>query len=84
MICSMKQAATVNLQEANEIVQYIRALLDFHDLWLNGWEKEWQKFSRSLLEEGWSQNRVNQFLAAASYNTHYEALIDSPIVEQKR
>ncbi len=76
----MKQSATVDLMEPKEIVEHIRALLDFHDLLEHGWDYEWRQFSQQLLGVGWSKDRINRLLAAASYNTHYEAMIDSPIV----
>ena len=76
----MKQPATVDLMEPKEIVEHIRALLDFHDLLEHGWEFEWAQFSQQLLNVGWSRDRITKLLASASHNTHYEALIDSPIM----
>jgi len=74
-----KDSATVDLQNTSEIILYIQALLDLHDLLKRGWDFEWSSFSEQLSKAGWSPIRITQFLAAASQSTRYETLIDPPI-----
>jgi len=76
-----KHPATVDLEDPQEIILYMRALLDLHDLLLNGYDKELQKFVHVLAVYGWGKTQIARFIQQSSYYTRYESLIDPPIPE---
>lgn len=78
---SDKYPATVNLDDQQEIVLYLRALLDLHDLLFYGYDVEIQKFVHSLSAHGWGKTQISEFIQQSSYYTRYETLIDAAIPE---
>lgn len=73
--------ATVDLDDKQAIILHLRALLDLHDLLLNGHDAELEKFVKSLSSHGWGNTQIAEFIQQSSYYTRYESLIDSPMPE---
>ena len=76
-----EHSAQVDLDNERAIVMYLRALLDLHDLLLNGYDVELQKFVRSLTAHGWGEMQIAEFILRSSRYTRYERMIDSPMPE---
>ncbi len=71
--------AQVDLEDTQQVVLFLRALLDLHDLLERGYDAELQPFLAKLREKGWGGKQISEFMLQASYYTRYEALIDPPI-----
>lgn len=76
-----KRPATVDLDSQQEVITYLRALLDLHDLLYNGYDVQLQFFVQSLSRHGWGKGQIAQFIQLSSYYTRYESLVDPPIPE---
>jgi hypothetical protein len=71
----------VDLDDQQAIILHLRALLDLHDLLLNGYDAELRTFVYALSTHGWGKKQIAEFIQLSSYFTRYEFLIDSPIPE---
>lgn len=78
MNLDLREPAQVNLLDEREVVLHMRALLDLHDLLLNGFDTEMSNFRKKLISVGWGKDRLNEVLQKAAQWTRYEYLIDSP------
>lgn len=72
--------AQVNLLNERAIVQYMRDLLNLHDLISGGIEERMAKFKKQLQEVGWGKGMIHSMEMRASHNTRYEKLIPPTIV----
>jgi len=72
--------AQVDLLDERAIVQYMRDLLNLHDLIEGGIEERMEKLKRQLLDLGWGKDKIHDMVMRASHNTRYERLIPPPIV----
>lgn len=72
---SFPTPAQVDILNERSIILHIRALLDFHDLLLNGYETEFLNFTKKLHDVGWGENRINEFVQAASAGSRYNYLV---------
>jgi hypothetical protein len=71
--------AQVDLLNEREVVQYLRDLLNLHDLIEGGIEERMKKLKSQLQRLGWSKDRIHNMEMRASHNTRYERLIPPPI-----
>lgn len=78
MNLDLREPAQVNLLDEREVMLHMRALLDLHDLLLNGFDTEMSNFRKKLISVGWGKDRLNEVLQKAAQWTRYEYLIDSP------
>ena len=69
--------AQVDLLNEQAIILHIQALLDLHDLLLNGFEEEFLTFTKTLQGVGWGKNRIQEFVQIASNRSRYNYLISS-------
>lgn len=77
------EPAQVDILNEREIILYLRALLDLHDLLLNGLEAEMDNFRRKLLSVGWGSQRITELVYLASLKNRYENLISHPVFGEK-
>lgn len=68
----------IDMLDEREVMLHMRALLDLHDLLLNGFDTEMSNFRKKLISVGWGKDRLNEVLQKAAQWTRYEYLIDSP------
>lgn len=76
-----KRPATVDLDNPDEIIVFLRALLDLHNLLLRGYDNELEQFIHLLSQHGWGQAQISRYIQLSSYYTRFETLIDAPIPE---
>jgi len=75
----LPEPAQVDYLNERSVILHFRALLDFHDLLLNGLEGELEKFRLKLLGFGWSRDKLHELLYIAASKTRYENLIPHPV-----
>lgn len=68
--------AEVDLLKPFEIVQYLRDLLNLHDLLKNPLDLEILKFIKMLKKAGWNDFYIHGFINMSGYGTKYESLQD--------
>ena len=73
--------AQVNLDDDEAIILHLRALLDLHDLLLNGYAAELEAFVKQLAAHGWGKTQIAEFIQKSSYYTRYEMMVESPMPE---
>ena len=73
--------AQVSLDDERAIVSHLRALLDLHDLLLNGYDAELQAFVSQLSAYGWGSKQIAEFIQRSGQYTRYETMIDHPMPE---
>ncbi len=75
----LEEPAQLDFLNERAIILHFRALLDLHDLLLNGLDYEMEKFRKKLFEIGWSKDRIYELIHIASLKTRYEQFLPHPV-----
>lgn len=75
----MCEPAQLDYLDERAVVLHIRALLNLHDLLLLGWDKEMENLRKKLIDVGWGDNMILEFIQRACEHTRYEDLLPHPV-----
>ena len=74
-----EQHCLIDLQDVQEVIQHFRDLISIGPMLSCDYELEMFKFKKKLVGEGYSDERVHQFVQLACFGTIYEGEIPPPI-----
>jgi len=78
----MPAAAQLDYEDANAVAQYLRELISFNQMLVNGFDFEYNRLRTLLLKAGWSENKLFQLMEQGCKGTFYERVLPHRIKDQ--
>lgn len=72
------QPAQLDLDNQNAIIKYMRELISFNKILVNGFEYEWNRLWQLLVQHGWGNKDLRQMEQWACSGTLYEKVLPRP------
>jgi len=79
---TMPAAAQLDYSDQNAVAQYLRELISFNKVLVNGFDTEYNKLRDLLIKAGWSEQKLLQLVENGCKGTYYEREIPCRIKEQ--
>ena len=79
---TMPPAAQLDYKDPNAVAQYLRELISFNKVLVNGFDIEYNRLRDRLISAGWSKQKLEQLIENGCKATYYEREIPCRIKEQ--